>query len=405
MQLVVNFQRHVDPPFVAAGGVGEIYRIGNGALAKVFFENKRTFERRQKVLALCNSFQNHVSHFGTNRYAFPEQPAYELTVSFDTLAGFSMRDFGSIPTVAELGFDLAKGDFRESKGVRFNDSSAIDFIYQVFEWVDSLHRARIILGDVNDGNVLYSPYSRQPVIVDIDSAQIGQFCCLEVTEDFMAPELKVRGSNLSGSYIFDSGTDIFAIAVVCYEFLIGAKPHFICVDPPKSTIENKDAGVSSLRCFSMGQAWLKTLGLSYVDVPENRAIERRLAWLQSHDRLLFDFFVSIFVKNERNNLLSSLPVTDARHPGYHFLTEGGFKRVIDDVAQQRARAAAAAQAAAVAVAKQPSAIPDSGFRGLIAELGGAPSPPVKPAKRSAAQRAKSDPPELAAFLGQFNLTT
>lgn len=400
MQLVVNSQRFTDPPYIARGGIGEIYKLANDVLAKIYDQDKRTFERRQKVLALCNSFQNHVSQFGTNRYAFPEHPAYELTVHFDTLAGFSMRNFGGIPTIGELGFDLASNSFRESKGIRLDNSSAIGFVYQVFEWVDLLHRARIVLGDVNDGNFLYSPRTKRPVVVDIDSVQIGQFPCIDVTPEFMSPELKYRGSSLSGGYIFDSGTDIFAVAAVCYEFLVGAKPHYVFVNPPKSAIENKDMGVSSIRCFSMGRSFLSTLGLAYADVPQNRAVEQRLAWLQSEDRRLFDFFVSIFVKNERNNLLSTLPVTDQRHPGYHFLIESGFKKVVDDLVQQRAKQPATVTGS---TAKQPAPLADSGFRGIIDALGGKPPAPAKAPKPGGAIL-KPDPPQLAAFLKQFNLS-
>lgn len=405
MQLVVNSQRFTDPAYIARGGIGEIYKLANDILAKVYDLDKRSFERRQKVLALCNSFQNHVSQFGTNRYAFPEHPAYDLTVSFDTLAGFSMRNFGGIPTIAELGFDLAANSFRESKGVKFDNSLAIGFVYQIFEWVDLLHRARIILGDVNDGNFLYSPHSKRPVIVDIDSVQIGQFPCIDVTPDFMCPELKNRGASLSGGYIFDSGTDIFAVASVCYEFLIGAKPHYVFVNPPKSANENKDIGVSNIGCFVKGRSFVSTFGLAYVDVPQNRLVEQRLSWLKLQDKRLLDFFVSIFVNNERNNLLSTLPVNDQRHPGYHFLVESGFKKVVDDLVQQRSQPPAIPTATQH---KQTAPLPDSGFRSIIDSLSGKPAAKAKAPKAGGVATVaipKADPPQLAAFLKQFNLST
>lgn len=403
MQLVVNSQRFTDPPFIARGGIGEIYKLSNDVLAKVYDQDKRTFERRQKVLALCNLFQNHVSQFGTNRYAFPEHQAYELTVSFDTLVGFSMRNFGSIPTIGELGFDLSSNSFRESKGIQFDRSSAIGFVYQIFEAVDMLHRTRIVLGDVNDGNFLYSPHLKRPVVVDFDAAQIGQFPCTDVTPEFMCPNLKYRGASLSGGYIFDSGTDIFAVASVCYEFLVGAKPHMVFVNPAKSAIENKDMGVSSIRCFHAGRSFLAALGLNYADVPENKFVEQRLAWLQAEDRRLFDFFVSIFVKNERNNLLSTLPVTDQRHPGYHFLIESGFKRVVDELVQQRAKQTATGTDSTSAQHRQATPLADSGFRGIIDSLSGKPPVQAK-AQKATGATLKPDPPQLAAFLKQFNLS-
>lgn len=402
MQLVVNGQKFGDPPYVARGGIGEIFALSNDTLAKVYDQDKRTFERRQKVLALCNSFQNHVAQFGRQRYAFPEHPAYEIAISFDTLAGFSMRNFGKAPTIGELGYDITTGFFRETKGIRFNESSAIDFVYQIFESVDLLHRARIVLGDVNDGNFLYDGSTKRPVIVDIDSVQIGQFHCVDVTEDFMCPDLKLRGTNLAGGYTFDAGTDIFAVAVVCYEFLIGAKPHYLIVNPPRSSGENKDIGVSSIKCFAMTKNYLTSLGLFYEDVPENRTVERRLAWLQSVDRRLFDFFVAVFVRGERNSLVTNLPVSDQRHPAYHFLVESGFKKAVDDIAEERRQLTAASSG----TPKSFSPLADSGFRGIIDGLAGKPAAAplglTKGAK--AATGNKSDPPQLAAFMRQFNLS-
>ena len=403
MQLIVNSRRFDDPPFLASGGIGKIYKLDKGVAAKVFHLDKREFERRQKVFAFCNSFQNHVSQIGTAQYAFPEYPAYEFNETIDSLVGFSMRLFGDIPEMGSLGFNFQAGAYLESKGVTLDDTSAIGFVYQVFELVDKLHRARIVLGDVNNRNVLYNPDSGRALVIDIDSAQIGQFPCTEVTEDFMAPELKNRGTNLAGGYIFDTGTDIFALAAISFEFLIGLNPNFLHTVPMKELLENRATGVSSIRCFMEGSGYLSALGLSYMNVPENKAIEERLSWLQREDRQLFDFFVSVFVKNERSNVLSELPVNDPRHPGYHFFTTSGFGDVIAKLEKERAGAILAASGSR-AVVGQTSSIPDSGFRSVFANFGVAPVPLVAPAKQTVSPLRKSDPPQLAAFLRQFNLT-
>ena len=84
---------------------------------------------------------------------------------------------------------------------------------------------------MSSGNVLFSPKLRHPVVIDIDSAQIGSFPCTEVTPSFAAPELKARGKDVNGEVLFDAGTDVFAAAVVCFELLIGSLPHFLYVSP------------------------------------------------------------------------------------------------------------------------------------------------------------------------------
>ena len=415
MQLLVNSQRYSDPPLVdGSGGTADIYSLGNDSLAKVFTDKLDTkqpnwktkwFERQNKIRAFCNSFQNHVAQFGKSRFAFPENPAYELAVSPDTLVGFAMKDFGRIPKIGELRFDLKTGAFPKSNGIQLDDMSAIGLVYQIFESLDALHRARIILGDVSASNVLFSPSLRHPIIIDIDSAQIGSFACTEVTPAFEAPELKDRGRDRNGEYIFDAGTDVFAAAVVCYELVIGALPHFVNLSPPSGAIKNRDLGVSSIRCFAMGSSYLSTLGHRYVDTPQNKAIERRLASLKSQDRTLYDFFVSVFVKNERNNLLTFLPAEDRRHPGYLFLVKPEFKKYVDELIEQRKRASASASTPTkVAPPSAPVSVVHSDLRKFITSLGGLTSPRAKPLKRDATPTPKADPPELAAFLKQFNLS-
>ncbi len=416
MQLIIDSKRYSDPPLVDdSGGTAEIYSLGNDALAKVFSNKLDTsgakwFERRNKILALCNSFHNHAAQFGTSKFAFPENPAYEFTVNPDTLVGFAMKDFGRIPKIAELRFDLATGAFLKSGGIQLDDSSAIGLVYQIFEALDALHRARIILGDVSAGNVLFSPRLRHPVVIDIDSAQIGSFACTEVTPAFAAPELKARGTDRNGNYIYDAGTDVFAAAVVSYELLIGALPHFVFLSPPKTAIENRDLGVSSIRCFAMGSSYLSSFGLSYANVPENKAIERRLSSLKGQDRTLYDFFVSVFVKNERNNLLTFLPVEDRRHPGYLFLVKPEFKKFVDELVEQRRKAAQIAATPMKAASPAPAvSVAHADFRSFITKLGGLSTPQAKPTvktttKRGAVPVTKTDPPQLAAFLKQFNLS-
>ena len=139
MQPIINSQRYSDPPLVDdSGGTADIYSLGNDSLAKVFTDKIDTtvndweikwFERKNKILALCNSFQNHVAQFGTSKFAFPENPAYELVADPDALVGFSMKDFGKIPKIRQLRFDLAINDFREVNGKRFEESTALAFVF------------------------------------------------------------------------------------------------------------------------------------------------------------------------------------------------------------------------------------------------------------------------------------
>jgi serine/threonine protein kinase len=370
MQLIVNAERYNDPsPLNLMGGEGELYALNTENVAKVYHEEIRSDERKRKVLALCNSFQNDAAKGGATSVAFPQFPAYELVVSLDTLVGFSMRWFKNCPAIVALGYDLSKNAFNEDKGVCFDKNSALGFVYNAFEAVDQLHQARIVLGDVNPANILYNPATRRPVIIDVDSAQIGSFACPATHELYNDPRLQQRGKSLGGGLTFDAGTDTFALAVVCFEFLVGVRPYQLYVTPtnPRGEVENKLKGISSIKCFEVGRHCLSGLGVTYLDCPENQAVESRLAQLKTEDRRLYDFFVGIFVHDERENLLFSLPLMDPRHPGNRFLVESGFKKVVDDEAKKRQQYAAVQTRQGVV--QRPTALPDSGFRKVIDSLG------------------------------------
>ena len=355
MKLIVNSQGYDDPsPLNKGGGEGELYALDTQNVAKVYFPNVLQNEpwRAAKVLALCNSFDNMAAKgTSTSIAAFPEFPAYRDAVILnpDAVVGFSMHWFKDCPSVHDLRFDLATNGFREEKGVKFNDQTALVFVYDMFAAVDQLHgAARVVLGDVNDENILYNPKTEQPVIIDIDSAQVEEWPCPMTHQFFSDPQLVHRRKNRKGLPEVDAGTDTFALAVVCFEFLIGKRPFEVNVDPthPDGEIDNKMKGISSIKCAEYGCDYLRPLGYSYVDCVPNKAVEKRLSRLKTLDRRLYDFFVGVFVHGERESLLFSLdPLKDTRHPGHRLLVarlpDSGATKVVDDVAAKRDRRAKA----------------------------------------------------------------
>jgi serine/threonine protein kinase len=397
MRLLVSGDEFDNPPLLNSGGEGEIFSLDAQSVAKVYYEHLRSDERKQKVLALCDSYSNFSARYSNSLIAFPEAPAYEFAVSFDTLVGFSMSRL-AFPTIATLSFNIKTGAFDEASGLRFDDGRAIAFVYDLFALVEQLHQSRIVLGDINPANIMCEPSTSKPVIVDIDAAQIGGFPCETTHPDYNDPRLGQRGRRLGGAFNFDFGTDIFALSVVCFEFLIGVRPHQLHVTPPKRATENKALGITNLGWLELGPKYLATLGVSYLDCPENTTIQARLSRLKSLDRRLYDFFADVFVRDQRDNVLFSLPLTDGRHPGHHFFVESGFKRVVDEEAKKRIRAAAEARQG-VGVGR--THVPDSGFRKLIGSLISS-----KPAVATAVKKTpktRTDPDALNAFLQRFGL--
>jgi hypothetical protein len=123
MRLVVNNQEFANPaPLVGQGGQkfgreGELYVLTAEKVAKVYFPDVRTTERKRKVLALCDAYANFSDRHGGRLIGFPEYPAYETRSAFESLVGFSMRRL-AYPEVVDLRFDIKKWVFPQVGGSR-----------------------------------------------------------------------------------------------------------------------------------------------------------------------------------------------------------------------------------------------------------------------------------------------
>jgi len=74
--------------------------------------------------------------------------------------------------------------------------------------------------------------------------------------------------------------------------------------------------------------YLHSLGIEYLPKP-NEKFEKRIETLAALDKNLADFFISVFVRNERENLVYSLPMSDKRNPKYALFSEIGLWKTIE----------------------------------------------------------------------------
>ena len=336
METIIDGHRYfLDKP-IGTGGEGEIYELDQKLVAKIYHRDIIDMVRKLKVLALCNLFSDNIQLFGTESFAFPEKPAYENRKEiFEFVSGFSMKYFKGCPTLGDICFDLHINDFKKYNNHKIDDSKAVELIYNIFDLVDRLHKSRIILGDINPGNILYNTNLNLPVFIDIDASQLAQFRCQAYSEEYLDPLIQEQGKNSQGSYTYNFESDAFSIACVCYEFFVGANPFFVRTKPPKNVTYNKENGISIMR-FCHGSA-LDLDGVQYLKNEVNSNIEARLNVLKTKFPKLFDFFISIFVDNNRTTLLQTLDRTDPRHPAYIFYSQSGFDKVIKEIISDRTR--------------------------------------------------------------------
>lgn len=401
MRVIIGDKDYLLDTQIGIGGEGVVYKLDSQLLAKVYHKTVICFERRLKVLALCNSYANNMNDLGSESYAFPLQPAYENKKELDLLCGFSMKFFRDCPTLGDIGYDLSSREFRISKGIKLDADTAVKFIYNVFDVVERLHKARIILGDVNPLNLLYNGTSNYPIIIDLDAAQVGQYGCLAWTPEYLDPIIEQQGKNMKGGYTFSYDSDNFSIACVCFELLVGINPFFVRTDPPNDVICNKENGISLLRFIQNNSTSID--GFRYLSTnPINENIKGRILFLKSKYHDLYDFFLSIFLDNDRINLMQTLKRSDPRHPAYIYYSQSGFDKIIKEIISQRQKPIVSRPLPTTPTSVQTFAIPDSGFSKILNTSNAA---NVSPVAEPIMLTKSLDPDQLLSFLRNYSIDT
>jgi hypothetical protein len=88
--------------------------------------------------------------------------------------------------------------------------------------IAGLHRAKIVVGDCNDLNVLVD--NRRVHLIDVDSYQYGGFTCPMFSERFVDPRLCDTSTGSVPVRPHDEASDWFAFAVMAFRSLLGVGP-------------------------------------------------------------------------------------------------------------------------------------------------------------------------------------
>jgi serine/threonine protein kinase len=157
--------------------------------------------------------------FLTSDFTLPDNVARPLDLITDTggrVMGFAMR-------VVKNSHDflkLSNKQYRNSQQIPTN--TVIDVFAHAKKTLDEIHKQSIIVGDLNDLNILFTG-DMLSVFIDVDSYQFGDYPCPVGTEIFLAPEL--FGLNLSEKPYFTQKTDWYAFAVMLFRSLLFVHPY------------------------------------------------------------------------------------------------------------------------------------------------------------------------------------
>lgn len=311
------------------GAEGTIYKlpaeclavpVQNQPLVKIYADNLPNMAARQgKGIILAGKYSSFAAcfhnpdAFSAAQFAFPQHNAvYAATNEY---AGFSMQDLGRCPKLD--GFRYENGRITDyDTGAVMTDAEAVNLFYNMAYGIDILHRNKIILGDLNDRNILYDTDRKMPLFVDIDSAQVEGYTCDAFTPTMLDPLITRKrldgSSERSGAYEYSENSDIFALAVIAYRLLTGFHPAFFRGRGSKGTDGNTKAKLFMLR-FMLDKNFEGSSGIELLDNSEHA---QRLLQLKADFPEIYAHFVDVFVHDKRPLITAKLPVSDFRNPDY-----------------------------------------------------------------------------------------
>lgn len=210
---------------IGQGGEASVYRAGPHAL-KIFSGDAAT--RSAKAAK--------VREFPRAAPAFVLAPLGPVTDPQQEFLGYGMNLLAGAVDVRSY----ADRKFREAK---VPQAEAATLLAQIGARLLDLHRAGLVVGDLNDGNILVK--DRSAYFIDADSYQYGPHLCTVAHERFLDPRL--YGAELSRRQVFSEESDWYAFDVLVYSCLLFVHPYGGVLAGAPTLLRRAEARSSLLR--------------------------------------------------------------------------------------------------------------------------------------------------------------
>ncbi|MGB0871327.1 MAG: hypothetical protein ACPGSD_17190 [Flavobacteriales bacterium] len=281
---------------IARGGEGVIHSLNNDTLLKVIKEQVLNENKIKKILAFCDKTVQISNESEQPWISSPISPAYLLNHNqrYNNLKGFTMSYFNNTEELGKIKFDLRKNAFKRNV---VSDLEAISIVESIFEKLQLLHRNKIIIGDINSLNFLVEKVTKEIFLIDVDSYQIGEFVCPFISEEYVDVNVYEKGATNNGGFHYSIDSDIFALSVLCFEFIIGTRPFEIGVIPYIDKFEAQKRGVSLIDYHYLNTKTIKNHHL--IERDELQDVLNRLSEVKRICPKLYMFFVDIFHHKKR----------------------------------------------------------------------------------------------------------
>lgn len=278
------------------GREGEIYELTNDAkrrLAKIYEPGKRTAFVERKVVAIINKLR-HLDLGGLENFiAYPEFTIYDKT----GFCGFLMKNFENHTDLFDKRFSLREFAYSDND---MDDDKAVSIASTLFAYLRLLHSAGFIIGDINPDNILLDRITGMPALVDFDSVQLGTYFSNTNRLDYSDPSVRVDGFGMGKYFIYTVDSDIFAMAIVCYEFLVGVNPYFFQTSDATDTRFHKDNNLSFIDYCELNHSKIDAFNFAIIKNAAYDSAKQRLEFLKCMHPALYSYFRSIFSEGQRD---------------------------------------------------------------------------------------------------------
>lgn len=199
-----------DSDQIGVGGEAAVYRIrgfAQPAVAKIFHSTigpKEILEKHDRTLAFPKALSKLANVVG---------PLAPVLDGKDRFIGYAMPEVSGGSPIHLLSVRA----FRDQYDVE--QAQVAQILTALATVVEHVHKAKVVIGDFNDGNVLVR--DAKPFLIDLDSAQYDRFRCSVAHEKFLAPWL--YGKAIANG--LDEASDWYAFATIALQSLLLVHPY------------------------------------------------------------------------------------------------------------------------------------------------------------------------------------
>jgi len=215
---------------IGSGGEGDVFNFegqgGQNMCIKIY--------KDENVISTSTSTYNKLlkmtSHQAAMRFS-QSKICWPVSIIYESTEKDPQRPVGYMMPIASSDTITVKSLFlpisRKKNLAHITRSDMCKFLEDWLTSLALLQKNNIIVGDINERNVLVDPNTLKSYLVDCDSFQIENLPCPVGTADYLAPEL--QGINLQ-KHLRTAEHENFAIAVFVFKALVGGVNPFAVVD-------------------------------------------------------------------------------------------------------------------------------------------------------------------------------